>query len=1063
RIDLQLMDWHQAQQMVQDDRADAVISMSITEARKKIYDFSDVITHFEFSLFLREGTVGVDSLADLEGKKVAVFRGGYPHHLLRHHKSITLVPVLSHPEGFRLLESGAVTAFATDQWVGSYTIQRLDLRGFTLEREPFAVQESAIAVKKGNKALLAEINLALTGLQKAGKIDRIEDKWRRKKMVFTTEEKVQAFVQRMAGGAAVILCLLMAGWVWVLKRQIRQRKKAETELKIREEQYRNIFDHVVEGIYQSTPEGAYLSVNEAQARLYGYSSPQEMIASVTDIPGQLYVHPDERGRMTGLLEKNGQVSHFEFQAYRKDGSIIWVDNSVRAVRDASGKIRYYEGTNIDITERKQAEHRQLMINSILGLLSSEKNIRSLIRDIVLLIREYTGVEACGIRLNEGEDFPYFESTGFPDDFIQSEKYLCTRDSEGRIIRDTSGNPCLECMCGNVLLGRTNPVLPFFTPDGSFWTNSTTKLLASTSEEDRQARTRNRCNGEGYESVALIPVQGGDAIIGLLQLNDRRPDLFSLDFIRHLEGISVSIGGAIQRIRAEDALREAEERIRLSFENANIGMCLIGLEGELLKVNREMCHITGYTHEEMEGANLNDFIHPDDRDICMSVSQKALLGGQHHNELYNRYIHKSGQMVFCKIATSLIQNEQGHPLYFIAHVQDITERRKMEERLARAEKMEALGLLAGGVAHDLNNVIGVTIGHSELLIDEIAPDSPLRFYATSIMQSTEKAAAIIQDLLTMARRGVTVSAVINLNGVITDYMNSPELTKMLAGYPGADVQTRLEPRLLNIKGSPVHLGKAFLNLLTNALEALNDDGKITVETHNCHLDHPVNDYDQFKDGDYVVLTVRDNGKGICAEDLGRIFEPFYTKKVMGRSGTGLGLAIVWGTVKDHQGFINVESQPQQGTTFSLYFPVAREDLTKATKTVERKAYMGRGESLLVVDDIPEQRQLAVSFLEKLNYLVTAVASGEEAVEFVKKTNVDLLVLDMIMDPGIDGLETYRRIIEINPKQKAIIVSGFAETNRVAETLRLGAGAYVRKPYTMENVGLAVRKELDKTTS
>jgi len=192
----------------------------------------------------------------------------------------------------------------------------------------------------------------------------------------------------------------------------------------------------------------------------------------------------------------------------------------------------------------------------------------------------------------------------------------------------------------------------------------------------------------------------------------------------------------------------------------------------------------------------------------------------------------------------------------------------------------------------------------------------------------------------------------------------------------------------------------------------------------------------------------------------IFEPFYTKKVMGRSGTGLGLAVVWGTVKDHHGYINVESEEGKETTFTLYFPVTREELTPEEVAVSASEYMGNGESILVVDDVREQRDLASTMLAKLNYRVSSVSSGEEAVKYVQEHTVDLVVLDMIMDPGLDGLDTYLKILEIHPHQKAIIVSGFAETERVTKAQELGAGAYVKKPYVLEKLGLAVKKELDR---
>jgi CheY-like chemotaxis protein len=216
----------------------------------------------------------------------------------------------------------------------------------------------------------------------------------------------------------------------------------------------------------------------------------------------------------------------------------------------------------------------------------------------------------------------------------------------------------------------------------------------------------------------------------------------------------------------------------------------------------------------------------------------------------------------------------------------------------------------------------------------------------------------------------------------------------------------------------------------------------------------------KEGRYAVLIVSDTGTGISANDLGKIFEPFYTKKVMGRSGTGLGLAVVWGTVKDHNGYIDVQSEEGKGTTFTLFFPTTEETPARVEKEVSLDSYLSNGESILVVDDILEQRELTMSMLGQLGYHVDAVSGGEEAIEYLKNKKADLIVLDMVMDPGLDGLETYRKIIETHPDQKAVIVSGYAESERVMKAKELGAKTFVRKPYILEQIGLAVRRELDQ---
>jgi signal transduction histidine kinase len=390
-----------------------------------------------------------------------------------------------------------------------------------------------------------------------------------------------------------------------------------------------------------------------------------------------------------------------------------------------------------------------------------------------------------------------------------------------------------------------------------------------------------------------------------------------------------------------------------------------------------------------------------------------------------------------------------------------EKQLLEERLQHAEKMEALGLLAGGVAHDLNNVLGVVVGFAELALRGVDKSSSLRRDLENVMRGGLKAAAIVDDLLTLARRGVPGRSILNLNQIIADCQKSPEFDNLTFQHPKVQIKTDLDSDLLNISGSSVHLAKTLYNLVSNACEAMPKGGIVTIKTNNQYLDKPIYGYDKIHDGDYVVLSLSDTGEGISELDMKRIFEPFYTKKIMGRSGTGLGLAVVWGTVKDHQGYINVLSEGGKGSTFTLYFPVTREDIPAEAATIAISEYMGSGESILVVDDVKEQRDLATGMLSDLNYNVSCVQSGEEAVSYLKDHKVDLIVLDMLMDPGMDGLDTYKSVLKINPKQKAIIVSGFSESDRVHDAQGLGAGEYVKKPYIIEKLGMAVRNELART--
>ena len=389
-----------------------------------------------------------------------------------------------------------------------------------------------------------------------------------------------------------------------------------------------------------------------------------------------------------------------------------------------------------------------------------------------------------------------------------------------------------------------------------------------------------------------------------------------------------------------------------------------------------------------------------------------------------------------------------------------DQRRLEIQLRKSQKMEAIGTLAGGVAHDLNNILSGIVSYPELLLMDIPKKSLLRQPLLTIQESGQKAAAIVQDLLTLARRGVSVTEVMNLNQLIEQYLNSPENQKILQYHPGVKVEVNLQAKLFNILGSPVHLSKTIMNLVSNAAEAMPSSGVIHISTENRYIDRPLKGYDTVEEGDYVKLTVSDNGVGISPEDIDRIFEPFYTKKAMGRSGTGLGMAVVWGTVKDHAGYIDVQSELGEGTAFTLYFPITRKKLPAAKPDMLKDRYMGRGESILIIDDVQQQREIASSMLKKLGYNVLSVPSGEEAVIYMQENTVDLLVLDMIMNPGIDGLETYKKILKFHPRQKAIIASGFSESKQVKAAQKMGAGSYLKKPYSFQKIGLAVKAELAK---
>ena len=576
---------------------------------------------------------------------------------------------------------------------------------------------------------------------------------------------------------------------------------------------------------------------------------------------------------------------------------------------------------------------------------------------------------------------------------------------------------------------------------------------------------------GAQSLICVPIVYENESLGLLAVDNirsKRP--LTKSDMNFMMGIASQTAVSINNAMSFQQLQESEKKYRELVENANSIIMRRDVKGNITFFNEFAQKFFGYTENEILGKSLEGTIFPNTESTRNHLNRLLTLLTQNPerpiiNE--NESELRDGTKVWIAWTYRPIFDSDGNFKEILCIGTDITElkraeleKRDLEARLQRAQKMEAIGTLAGGVAHDLNNILSGIVSYPELLLMDIPQDSPKRKPILTIQKAGERAAAIVQDLLTLARRGVVTTKVVNLNSIISEYLKSPEYENLKISYPNVNVKTDFETNLLYMLGSPVHLSKTVMNIVTNALEAIPDTGEIIISTKNRYVDKFINGYDEVKEGDYITLNVSDNGIGIPPHDLERIFEPFYTKKVMGKSGTGLGMAVVWGTVKDHKGYIDVKSTEGQGTAFTLYFPVIRQELPIDESILSLKDIMGKGESILIVDDLKDQREIASELLLKLGYSVVSVSSGEEAIDYMKNNSADLLVMDMIMEPGIDGLDTYKKILEINPGQKAIITSGYSETERVKEAQRLGATSYVKKPYLLEKIGKVVRAELDK---
>lgn len=412
--------------------------------------------------------------------------------------------------------------------------------------------------------------------------------------------------------------------------------------------------------------------------------------------------------------------------------------------------------------------------------------------------------------------------------------------------------------------------------------------------------------------------------------------------------------------------------------------------------------------------------------------------------------KSKETREVQLSSKVVQGKRGRTNEYRTAIVDISERKHLQEEVDRARRLEAAGRVAGQIAHDFNNLLSPLVAYPSLITEMLPESHPARDLVAEMADCVDKIAQINQQLLALGRRGHYVMEPVDFNYLVQ---------RVIAEHPfppTTTLETRLAPDLLPIKGGKAQLTRALSNLLHNAEEAMSGSGTICVQTRNLYLEAPPKGYQTVERGEYVRLDVRDTGGGIESEIADKIFDPFFTTKAMDRlRGSGLGLSVVRGIVEDHHGYITVASECGAGTTFSLYFPITRESIMLK----ESDEVRGGDEHIMIVDDDPVQRKVMSTVLNHLGYTVHVVASGEEAIEFARQQKHDLILLDMVMD-GLDGTETYREILKDNPKQKAIILSGYAMSERVQEALELGASTFIMKPVALHELATTVRRELDE---
>ena len=521
----------------------------------------------------------------------------------------------------------------------------------------------------------------------------------------------------------------------------------------------------------------------------------------------------------------------------------------------------------------------------------------------------------------------------------------------------------------------------------------------------------------------------------------------------------TLSRCIENSRLKQELSRSEQRFRQLAELTSEGVVLIR-DDTIDLVNRQLSELFDYSEDELKNMHIADLL-PDWQSSLISLQNLRQSAAVPTIETIGR--HRSGSVFPVEIRLQQLENRE--PAVLAVGIMDISLRKKNEQmlldfqdRLAKSQRMESLGLMASRVAHDLNNILSGLVSYPDLLLQKMGEDTTLREEIELIRKSGIQAGDLVSDLLTVARGAKSRKEDNHLNTLINSYRNSIDYRQLHQEFPELQIDLELDPTIPVISSSALNITQTLTNLVINGVEACTEGvPRIRIRTTFQLLEETLCGFETIPPGPYVILSVTDNGIGIGAQSKNHIFEPFYSEKELGRSGTGLGLTIIWNTIRDHNGYINLATS-KKGTRFDLYFPISADRKFQPLSSQMLKELTGNGERILVIDDEAFQRDIARATLQQLGYTVYTVDSGEQALEFVRSESFDLLVLDMVFETGMNGVDTFAAIKAIEPGQKALVTSGFFDPAERLRISSLGVDQYLHKPYSIASLGRAICQAL-----